>query len=90
VSQEIEDEAMERFVNFIGSEDKTGALTELNAWLRQNPAHQIAWARARRISRLTVLFLDATEPGASKEEIVALLDAIATERSLSREEFADA
>lgn len=81
---------MSRFFDFIDSEDKASTLSELKTWLRQDPAHQAAWARAQRSSRLTILFLRATEPGASTEEIVALFDAIAIERLLSPEEFADA
>ena len=71
-------------------EDVADVLSEVNAWLQQNPAHQVAWARAQRTGRLIAPYLKATRLGASKEEIAAFFDAIKEERRRSPEEFVDA
>jgi ferric-dicitrate binding protein FerR (iron transport regulator) len=89
VTEQMEDEAMSHYFALTDAEgDLADALSKLNRWLRENPAHGVAWARARRMSRFMVLYLKATEPGASKEEIAAFFDAIKQERRRSPEEFA--
>lgn len=93
ITEEMDDEAMSHFFALMDAKQQgnvADVLSKANAWLRQCPAHRIAWARAQRTGRLLGPFLEATEPGASDEEIRAFFDAITEERHRAPEEFGDA
>ena len=93
VTEEMEDAAMRHFIDLMDAKTEgnvAGVLSNVNVWLRQDPAHRVAWARMQRTNRLLVKYLMATEPGADKDEIAAFFDAIQEERLLSPGEFADA
>jgi len=79
---------MSRLVDLIDAVDVTIVMFELNTWLQQNPAHRIAWARARQIARLTTAYLRATDPGADEEQMDRFVSAVNDERRL-REELED-
>ena len=88
VTLEMEREAQSRLFELIDAADLTIVMAELNTWLQQNPAHRLAWARARQIARMTAAYLRATDPGAGKEQMDRFVDAIEDERRL-REELKD-
>lgn len=93
VTEEMDDQAMRHFFALMDARTEgnvVGVLSDVNAWLRRNPAHRVAWARIQRANRLLVAYLKATEPGASKQQIYAFFGAIAEERARSQEEFIDA
>jgi len=85
VTPEMEREALSRLFDYIDTSDVTIMMCELNTWLRQNPAHRLAWARARQIARLTTAYLRATDSGAGKEQMDRFVEAIIDERRLREE-----
>jgi hypothetical protein len=74
--------AFKWLVAFFYAESISSVLPELNAWLREDPAHRAAFACARRTWRLAGPYLRATEYGADRSEFRAFMDA------LEEEEFA--
>jgi len=85
VTPEMEREALSRLFDYIDTSDVTIVMIELNTWIQQNPAHRLAWARARQIARLMTAYLRATAPGAGKEQMNRFVDAIIDERRLREE-----
>jgi len=70
VTGEMEDEAMLHYFAIIDAEGNLApVLSRLNEWLSENPAHQVAWERKLRTSRLIAAYLKASEPGSSAEEL---------------------
>jgi ferric-dicitrate binding protein FerR (iron transport regulator) len=76
VTEELEREALSRWFDLLDAADVGSALEELDEWIQQDPAHEIAWDSAVRLARLAALFLRAAEPGAGKEELEALVEAM--------------
>ena len=91
MTQETDDTATSYYFALMQAQgDVAGTLSEVNQWLRENSAHQIAWLRMQRTGRLVGPYLKATRPDASKEDIAAFFDAIKDERIRSPAEFGDA
>jgi hypothetical protein len=68
--------AFKWLVALLYAENVLSVLPELNAWLRENKAHRVAFARARRTWRLAGPYLRATEQGAGRAEFRAFKDAL--------------
>lgn len=86
---DIQSDADARLIEWIGAEDTSCLWSDLSAWLRADPAHQCAFARAERAWRLAGPILRAGEPSAGEEEFEALLRALAEERRCSAERLVD-
>jgi ferric-dicitrate binding protein FerR (iron transport regulator) len=79
VTSEINREAMSRYFDLIDTGDSASVRAELSMWLSRNPAHSLAWARAQRIARLTVAYLNATDPGVETEQLDTFGNALGEE-----------
>ena len=86
-AEQIRSDAFKWLVVAQFAEDFSSILPDLNAWLREDPAHYDAFAHAQRTWRLAGPLLQATEPGAGYTELRALIDAMEEERNRSPKEF---
>lgn len=68
--------AFKWLVALLYAENISSVLPDLNAWLREDPAHRAAFGCARRTWQLVGPYLRATEPGAGHAEFRAFIDAL--------------
>lgn len=91
VIDQVETAALSHFFALIDAEGALATvLPKVNAWLREEPAHHVAWERLQRTCRLMRPFFKAAEPGASDQDIAAFIQALEDERRRAPAEFADA
>ena len=88
------DPLMEKAVDWMlaitSTNDVASVLPQLNAWLRESPAHGRAFEWIRCVWRLAEPLLRAGKPGAGVSESEAFWDALEEEQARSPKLFADA
>ena len=72
----LRNSAIKWLAALLSAEHVSSVLSELNSWLREDPAHRAAFAFARRTWRLAGPYLKATEPGTGREEFRAFMVAL--------------
>jgi ferric-dicitrate binding protein FerR (iron transport regulator) len=84
---ELRATAIKWLAEVVFADELISVLPGLHTWLRENPAHRAAFARAQRTLRLTKPILGAAQPSAGCTEFKALLDALDEEIARSPKEF---
>jgi ferric-dicitrate binding protein FerR (iron transport regulator) len=81
--------AAEWCFELLEAESAADVLPKLNAWLREDPAHRLAFAKKQRTWRLMRPFFRAAGPGARLKDVQAFFEALDEEIARSPKEFTD-
>jgi ferric-dicitrate binding protein FerR (iron transport regulator) len=76
-------------VKLVCAESISGVLPGLNAWLREDESHRLAFEEAQRAWRLAKPFLQVAQPGAGAAQVEAFFEALERESGRSVRELAD-
>ena len=81
MSADIESKAARFVTAIMMGDDLVPLLPKLNAWLREDATHRLAFARYQAVAKMLHQYFRCAQPSAAVEELRAFLDAMEAGRA---------